>query len=94
VDGGDEAGAAEGAEPAGSTAGPRRRRLRRAERRLALTIGVAVALVAFVVLRVADPASLSPTANRPSGVVGGALVFGLGFAAVALASDRLRRRRR
>ena len=61
---------------------------------MALTVGVGVALLAFVVLRVADPASLSPTANRPSGVVGGTLVFALAFAAVALASDRLRRRRR
>jgi hypothetical protein len=80
--------------PAGGPGRPRRRRLRRAERRIALFVGVGVAVLAFVVLRIADPASLSPTANRPSGVVGGALVFGLAFGAVALVSDGLRRRRR
>jgi hypothetical protein len=57
-------------------------------------VGVGVAVVVFVVLRLADPASLSPTANRPSGVVGGALVFGLAVGTVALVSDVLRRRRR
>jgi hypothetical protein len=90
VDRGDEAGGVGAGEPAR----PRRRRLRRAERRVALTVGVLVAVVVFVVLRVGDPASLSPTANRPSGVVGGALVFALAVAAVALVSGGLRRRRR
>jgi hypothetical protein len=94
VDRGDEAGAVDDSEPAGHAARPRRRRLRRAERRVALSIGVVVAILAFVVLRVANPASLSPTANRPSGVVGLALVFALAFTAVVLAADVLRRRRR
>ncbi len=68
--------------------------MRRAERQVALVIGVGAAVAAFVVLTVANPASLSPTDNQPSSGTGAALVLVSGVLAVAIASWLLRRRPR
>ncbi len=70
------------------------RRVQKAERRAALAIGLAVAVIVFAVLTVVNPGSLSPTDRQPSGGPGAVIVMASGLLAAFIAFRVLQRRRR